>query len=505
MSSARGTPEVGRDYLTIADLVAMPHLGLQLVAGGGGDRNRVHWTHVSELADPGPWLEGGELLIVNGLGIPDDAEGQVRYIAGLARHRLAGLVISVRAPALSEKMITEANRLSFPVLRIPREIPFIELSYLVASASERAVRGRLARHLRIFDTLRLRNGIESDIAKIYSQLEQVSGYRLALVSPAGRPLLSGWPWVPDDLDLGISGSSSPDLHVTRRGYVIPLFVGSRVTAYLVGMEHADADPGGLAALQNVSMLAALDAVEDQRRREVRHREGSALLAAAFDEGGKSNELAERFNAAGLDPARGVRLLAIVGEDGGPVEEIWVRDWLTDRGLSHLLLRQEQLLAVVGCDGLDLNRLANDLRLLIGASATERDLGALARMRSQALWALRIAYDPAEPAVILAENQVGLARWLTPDMEMMRNLVYCTLHPIVAYDTEHGTTLQRTLTVYFQQQGRVRQTAQRLFVHEHTLIYRLKRIEKLTGRSLKSYRDTFELWLATEASALIEEP
>ena len=47
-------------------------------------------------------------------------------------------------------------------------------------------------------------------------------------------------------------------------------------------------------------------------------------------------------------------------------------------------------------------------------------------------------------------------------------------------------------------------AAELYVHEHTLSYRLKRIEQLTGRSLKTYRDTFELWLAVEMSYLVNE-
>ena len=46
----------------------MPQLGLQLIAGIEGAAIPVLWTHVSEPSDPDPWLEGGDLLIVNGLG-----------------------------------------------------------------------------------------------------------------------------------------------------------------------------------------------------------------------------------------------------------------------------------------------------------------------------------------------------------------------------------------------------------------------------------------------------
>ena len=72
-----------------------------------------------------------------------------------------------------------------------------------------------------------------------------------------------------------------------------------------------------------------------------------------------------------------------------------------------------------------------------------------------------------------------------------------------HDAANGTELLPTLKAHFQNQGRLRPTAAQLYVHEHTLSYRLKRIEQLTERDLRSYRDAFELWLAVESSFLVE--
>lgn len=488
-----------REYLTVADLVAMPHLGLQLVAGGDGAENPVLWTHTSELEDPGPWLEGGELLIVNGFGIPEDAESQVDYLARLAHHRLAGLAVSVRAPELSREMLGEADRLGFPVLRIPRQIPFIELSHLVANSSEQAAVGRLSRHLRIFETLRLRNSAASNTAEMYSQLEQISGYRLAVVSPAGRPLLADWPWVPDDLFLE-QPARSTDLKITPGGYVLPLFVGKRVTAYLVGKEHPDATPGGLAALQHVSTLAALDAIDDQRRREAVHRRGSALLSLGLEENSVSEDLEKRFTARGLDPRSGLRLLSIGNVSSGEADEISVRDWLADREIPHLLLNRGTLLGAVGSQEDVLWSLAEDLGICIGVSSRSSRLGDLPRLQREALWCLKLARETHKVTVEFAERQFGLAQWLNPDIEAMEHLATGALEPLTQHDAEHGSDLLHTLSVYFHHQGRLRPAAAQLFIHEHTLRYRIERIEQLTGRNLRSYRDAFELWLAIETNS-----
>ena len=57
--------------LTVAELAADPDLGLELVAGRGGADREIEAAAVSELANPGPWLQGGELLLTIGLLLPD--------------------------------------------------------------------------------------------------------------------------------------------------------------------------------------------------------------------------------------------------------------------------------------------------------------------------------------------------------------------------------------------------------------------------------------------------
>lgn len=497
-------------FLTIDDLLALPHLGLELAAGAAGSRASVMWTHTSELEDPGPWMEGGELLIVNGFGIPSDPAGQREYVGRLARHRIAGLAVSVKAPPLTTAMLDEADRLGFPVLRVPRHVPFLEISHLVANASEQTTRGRLSRHLRIFETLRYRNSVDSNVREIYAELEQVSGYRLALLSPAGYPLLPEWDCVPTGMPIDALGDAT-GLRVIPGGYVLPLRVGERTTAYLIGMEEEGVEPGGLAALQHVGTLAALDAVDDQRRRESEHRRGSACLTRDLDvallgpesvavltrAGGESQELSLRVVAASPDPEQ-------EPAKARASAEIEIRDWLTDRGRPHLLVQWESLVVVVlGAESVDLETLSSDLALMVGASQPFEPEADLRRMLRQALWAHGLAQHESTRALVLAEEQFGLGRWLTPDTDAMRQLARGVLDPLMEHDREHGSELVRSLTVYFQKQGRIRRAAEQLFVHEHTLAHRLKRVEQLTGRNLKSFRDSFELWLAIECRFLID--
>ena len=57
---------------------------------------------------------------------------------------------------------------------------------------------------------------------------------------------------------------------------------------------------------------------------------------------------------------------------------------------------------------------------------------------------------------------------------------------------------RSLRVWLEHDRRTEAAATRLMIHKHTLAYRLKRVERLTGRSLATTGDLAELWLALRA-------
>jgi len=84
-------------------------------------------------------------------------------------------------------------------------------------------------------------------------------------------------------------------------------------------------------------------------------------------------------------------------------------------------------------------------------------------------------------------------------EEARAALYSTLlEPLVAYDTEHGSELLRTLDVFLSTCGQWSSSAAELGVHVNTLRYRLSRIEKCTGRDLSSMADRADFYVALRA-------
>ena len=75
--------------------------------------------------------------------------------------------------------------------------------------------------------------------------------------------------------------------------------------------------------------------------------------------------------------------------------------------------------------------------------------------------------------------------------------YCrsVLGPIEDGEGDYGDELVRSLDVFIEHNGHWEKAAGALYCHRHTLRYRIRRIEQLTGRDFSNARDRIEFWLA----------
>src|SRR6184192_626480 len=78
-----------------------------------------------------------------------------------------------------------------------------------------------------------------------------------------------------------------------------------------------------------------------------------------------------------------------------------------------------------------------------------------------------------------------------------------LAPLIDYDRARGAPLLKTLEVYLQRHGNLRQSARDLHIHLNTLHYRLRRIGEVTGVDLKDADARLDLLLALRVRALAE--
>src|SRR5439155_8760037 len=89
-----------------------------------------------------------------------------------------------------------------------------------------------------------------------------------------------------------------------------------------------------------------------------------------------------------------------------------------------------------------------------------------------------------------------------DPDALRTFADSVLAPVDRYDREHGGDLLPSLQAFLERNARWEAAAAELYVHRHTLRYRMRKVEELTGRDLTSARDRMELFLALRARDLL---
>jgi PucR family transcriptional regulator, purine catabolism regulatory protein len=88
-----------------------------------------------------------------------------------------------------------------------------------------------------------------------------------------------------------------------------------------------------------------------------------------------------------------------------------------------------------------------------------------------------------------------------DEEALSSYCRSVLGPIEQGEGDYGDELVRSLDVFIEHNGHWEKAAAALFCHRHTLRYRIRRIEQLTGRDFSNARDRIEFWLALRGREL----
>jgi purine catabolism regulator len=89
-----------------------------------------------------------------------------------------------------------------------------------------------------------------------------------------------------------------------------------------------------------------------------------------------------------------------------------------------------------------------------------------------------------------------------DSDALRLFCESLLGPIETGEGHYGGELMRSLEAFIECNGQWDAAARRLYCHRHTLRYRIRKIEELTGRDLASARDRIEFWLALRGRELV---
>lgn len=496
--------------LTIAQLVEIPSLRTRVLAGGSGSSRPVLWAHTCELPDPWNWLGTGELLLTDGYAFPTDAAGQVDFLTHLARANLSGITLAegLHAAPLTPEAAAAADALAFPVLETAYAVPFVTVARTVAESNSEVASARLTRILRVYDVLRRSAQVGSREEGLLEALGRVCGADLHVLDTAhGRPMLPSAAGLDEEVRCAFVESLSANtgplpafvrVRAADRSF-LGLPVDSNRRAVLLAMPRGEVDVD-LVVLQHVATIAGLE-VDRRAAAALRRREkGARLFQQLLDSAVDAGAAVEQLQAFGLGE-RPWKVICWGPEcDLGP-DELQLR--LASRQVPHLIVRQgDHVITLLPGGSVEpdvLGMADGDDDARIGVSQPVLSVGRVADGAREARWALETARSTQQPVVLYGEEP---PLFLPRTVAEGEAAVQAVLGPVLAYDEETDSQLLRSLEVYFDTGRSWQEGASRLGIHKQTLVYRMRRIEELTGTRLADMEDQTRLFLALKTLRLL---
>lgn len=492
---------------TLGALLRTPKLRLRLLTGQEEPRRGVEWVAVSELTDPTPYLVGGELLLITGVGWVEDPPDLREYVRRLAERDIAGLgfaadVVFEHAP---DELRAAAEEFGVTLVEVARETPFIaigkEVSRLLAEEEyEGLTRAFSAQRELARAALRGADAVVDRLARELDGwvllLEPDGSVRHAAPAQAAEHAHRSAAELPRLRRAGPrAGASvvSGGEHVALQS----LAIGRRVRGFLVVGSHK-----GFGSHDRTLVNAAVSLLSLELERPT--AEGGSGIAPGV--------LAALFDGA-LDPAHsGATALrralpaepVVVAALHGPVPEGPLPDGLlaTDAADVSSAGPAARSLLLASAEILDRPPDAFD-ELLEGAVGLSEPVSytGLALARAQAERALVVAVDEGRGPVRSEDLPGGLLGLL--ETPVGARLADDLLAPLDRQ--RNAAELLASLRAYLAASGRWDAAAEGLGVHRHTLRYRMKRIRELLPGDLDDPDHRAELWISLRVREGRERP
>jgi len=530
--------------LTLKELIA--DTDTRLLAGESGLDLPIRWVHMSELLDPTPWLSGGEVLLTTGMQL-DTPRRQRDFVALLADHQLAGLGFGIGFghEQVPEALVQAACKLEFPVFQVPYEVPFIAITEAAFSKLVNEQYAVLRRALSAQERLERVVLSERGLEALAATLAALIGASVYVYDGRGELLVQhGFRRRLGEAERSCVGDAVQD-HIARREYVqfmpalddpsralaIPVAAeagigdgASTPEAWLVAVkDDAPLSDFDRLALRQAVTIVALELLRERVAGDTERRLAGDVLAGLLAGELSGADLQRRLEPFGLAGTVSALALPKPPEGAGnghlakaQAAEAALAAALRAEATPALVATNGQVMALIpGMEEEELFALAQrvaqrvtselpgeDVRVGVGRAVAGGDARRSYHEARCTLEALALGLGAG--ARIATYRDLGSFQLLLSlqDDEALKLFCDSILGPIEQSEGYYGGELMRSLEAFIEANGQWERAAKRLFCHRHTLRYRIKRVEELTGRDLSSARDRIEFWLALRGRELV---
>lgn len=546
------TPYLGLP--TVEDILALPEVrrGHPTVEAGRTALGRsVRWAHVSEVADIGYLLQGGELILSTGVAFPRSDHALARYASDLAAANATGIVIELgrRFTTLPTALIQSAEAHNLPLIALHTEVPFVAITEAIHSIIVNAKVHQLQLRDTMHQTFRSLAAEASSPQDIVEHVARLAGCPVVfetvarrVVAFAGTPTNAGangaevldqW----ERRSRQASGTSHATSMHGEQWLITTVGARGHTWGRLILLPVLPVTPLHATILEQGATTLALHLLIERDERLLEQHAHRTLVDDMLHHRYRSpDEIHARTEALGVPTRRRSLVVLIVrSEESAALTDIARHERARDEttAISSALgdARATALIALLepGRHGLLLSArdpqeatrsleplsLAIHKRLarltppgcaVIGVGPTASSIDELGRAFAEATEAADAARGTPGHRPFVTSTDIrlrGLVHLLREDPRLQRHSER-ELGPLIEHDEQHGTRLMATLAAYLGAGGNKSSAASAAGTTRATLYHHLSRIEHILHCDLECAETRYSLFVALLARQSLQD-
>ena len=518
--------------ITVKEAISLEGLNkCRLIAGSKGLNHPIIHIDAMEVPNYSLWVRRGILVITTGYAMKNQQALQ-ELIRSMHDADAAGLAIKTKfLGPITDEVIRLADELAMPLLEIPSDMPFVELTTPLMKTMVNHQSLLLEYSLKIhdqFSDLELQGGNIQDLTKMVSDLlnmpvfvidqtgNSIAQTAMNMTGAQETALLSMNPPVGGGiLELDESDTETKYAHyraVRLKGKICAYIITIHSSSVLNEMQMILIDHAATSValeysrhemleehIQQISRNLFLDLILKNVKTEEEAKGRASLLGW----------LAPPFTLAVLD----IRDFENFSSSKEEIEILQIKkdiEFMIMIELSSKCISTSDTFSCLIPSRIKREHLSTSLAelqdriykkygitLTAGVVSTVNSYLALGDAYNDAQDAIQIErIDPQERSIIFLED-VKLEQALLHSQNNPYLIQFCdaALTSLEQYDKRNNTDLLHTLEVLIDNMGVRTKAADALYLHRNTLLHRIQKIEQLTGRNLARSKELTDLALA----------
>ena len=511
------------------------------------DKTIVEGITIVERPDIANWIKGGELLLTSFYSIENNLEAQIKLVEEVAKNGAAGIVVKTSDTyrQIAEEPIEKARQMNFPIMEIPKDRKYIDILYPVMGLlfNDQVMRLNYYKecHVRFNNLSLTMRGIEA-IAQtledlidnpviIFDNEMRILAFsnenysKLNIIEKKMRKMVyEGYPV----FGIEIKFENEEKLHHLT---VEPIEVVNKIQAYLgvVEVNHKLKELDYI-ALESASNTLRLEILKQTAVNEAQLRYKADLMDDIINSRYKSyQEIYDRGALLGWD----LRREYIIGnfsltQKSNAIEKS-ITEWIMesretvktiiDRVAYHhitghiSIIKGEEIvvfwpvkpgenstisssrLKVFGSEVREtVKKRLGKVSVMLGIGCIAENISHIGKSYSESLDASNFGkriYGNDETVIF---EELGIYKILCSyeDRNALGNFIPYSLKKLKDYDKDKNNELIDTLEMYLKCNLNAVKTAEELFVHYKTVLYRLNRIKEITNLDIENRDKMLEL-------------